>query len=71
MNNDGVVDSSDRTTDGKSPGGIKLDGIPSPSNFLSDNMYTSDDQGNIDIRKIDANIDDEARRLSWREVRQQ
>jgi hypothetical protein len=34
-------------------------------------MYTSDDQGNIDIRKIDANIDDEARRLSWREVRQQ
>jgi type IV pilus assembly protein PilY1 len=71
MNNDGVVDSNDRTTDGKSPGGVKLDGIPSPSNFLSDNMYTSDDQGNIDIRKIDANIDDEARRLSWREVRQQ
>jgi type IV pilus assembly protein PilY1 len=71
INNDGVVDSNDKTADNKSPGGIKLDGIPSPSNFLSDNMYTSDDQGNIDIRKIDANIDDEARRLSWREVRQQ
>lgn len=69
VNNDGVVNDDDKVDD-KSPGGVRLDGIPAGSNFLGDVMYTPDDDGNIDVRKIDAGIAFESGRLSWREVRQ-
>jgi len=67
INNDGIVNDSDKL--GDSPGGVKLDGIPAGSNFLGDNMYTPDDEGHIDIRRIDAGISIDSGRLSWREVR--
>jgi len=67
INNDGVVNDSDKL--GDSPGGVKLDGIPAGSNFLGDNMYTPDDEGHIDIRRVDAGIGIDSGRLSWREVR--
>jgi len=67
INNDGLVNDSDKL--GDSPGGVKLDGIPAGSNFLGDNMYTPDDEGHIDIRRVDAGIGIDSGRLSWREVR--
>lgn len=69
INHDGVVNEEDRLL-GLAAGGNRFDGIPSPSNFLSDNMYTSDDEGNIDVRKIDAGIAHESGRISWREITQ-
>lgn len=70
VNNDGQVNESDLVGDGKAPIGVRLDAIPAGSNFLSDLMYTPDDQGNIDIRRIDAGIAVDSGRRSWREVRQ-
>ncbi|MDR2878053.1 MAG: hypothetical protein LBV36_08470, partial [Chromatiales bacterium] len=69
INNSGTVDEHDLLPSGKTPSGIKLEHIPAGSNFLSDVMYTPDDQGNIEIRHIDAGIDIDSGRLSWREVR--
>jgi type IV pilus assembly protein PilY1 len=75
INNDGVVDENDQVDDAdgdgkKSPSGVRLDGIPAGSNFLSEMMYTPDDDGDIDVRKIDAGNEDLEGRLSWREVNQ-
>lgn len=67
VNNDGQVDSGDATS-GNSPGGVRLDGIPAGSNFLSKKMYTPDDKGNVDVRTIDAGTTTPPGRLSWREV---
>lgn len=69
VNNDGVVDDGDELG-GDAPGGVRLDGIPAGSNFLDDVMYTPDDEGNIDVRKIDAGDMPTAGRRSWREVRE-
>ena len=68
INNDGIVNDDDQLN-GNPPSGVKLDGIPAGSNFLGDNMYTPDDEGNIDIRRIDAGIHVDSGRLSWRTVR--
>jgi type IV pilus assembly protein PilY1 len=70
-NGDGEVNDDDHV-DGTdlSPSGIRMDKIPAGSNFLDDVMYTPDDEGNIDVRKIDAGISGESRRLSWKEIRQ-
>jgi type IV pilus assembly protein PilY1 len=75
INNDGEVDENDQIDDEdgdgkKSPSGVRLDGIPAGSNFLSEMMYTPDDDGDIDVRKIDAGNEDLEGRLSWREVNQ-
>lgn len=75
INNDGEVDENDQIDDEdgdgkKSPSGVRLDGIPAGSNFLSEMMYTPDDDGDIDVRKIDAGNEDIEGRLSWREVNQ-
>lgn len=69
INNDGLVNDSDKLAD-TSPGGTRFDGIPSPSNFLSDKMYTSDDEGKIVTTPIDAGIAHESGRISWREITQ-
>lgn len=68
INNDGVVDDND-LQGGNNPSGVELENIPAGSNFLDDMMYTPDDEGNIDIRRIDAGIDIDSGRLSWREVK--
>jgi hypothetical protein len=57
------VDADDAKT-----AGIKLNNIPAGSNFLGDVMYTPDDEGNIDARKVDAGISDDSGRLSWQEL---
>jgi type IV pilus assembly protein PilY1 len=71
INGDGKVDDSDHV-DGTdlSPSGVRMDKIPAGSNFLDDVMYTPDDEGNIDVRKIDAGISSESKRLSWKEIQQ-
>ena len=68
VNNDGEVNEDDKL-DGQNPSGVKLENIPAGSNFLDDMMYTPDDEGNIDVRRIDAGIDIDSGRLSWREVK--
>jgi len=68
VNNDGVVDDSDLIDSTDAPAGVRLDGIPAGSNFLSNKMYTPDDNGNIDIRTIDVGNNSQAGRISWREV---
>ncbi len=70
VNNDGKVDDNDLVNGSQRPSGIRLDGIPAGSNFLSDLMYTPDDEGNIDIRRINAGIFIDSGRISWREMRQ-
>ncbi len=60
---DGDVDADDEQTSG-----LKLDNIPAGSNFLGDVMYTPDDEGNVDIKKIDAGISDDSGRMSWQEL---
>ncbi len=70
VNNDGEINEGDMIDGTNVPSGVRLDGIPAGSNFLDDMMYTPDDEGNIDIRRIDAGISFESGRLSWREVRQ-
>ncbi|HFD92132.1 MAG TPA: hypothetical protein ENJ22_02450 [Gammaproteobacteria bacterium] len=70
VNNDGVVDEDDLIDGSDAPGGVRLEGIPAGSNFLSNKMYTPDDNGNIDIRTIDVGGDNKAGRISWREVTQ-
>lgn len=69
VNNDGVVNESDMLGN-ENPSGVKLENIPAGSNFLDDMMYTPDDEGNIDVRRIDAGISIDSGRISWREVRQ-
>lgn len=69
INNDGEIDEADLINGTYRPSGVKLENIPAGSNFLDDMMYTPDDEGNIDVRKIDAGIGDDSGRLSWREVR--
>ncbi len=70
VNNDGKVDEDDLVDGSDAPGGVRLDGIPAGSNFLSNKMYTPDDNGNIDIRTIDVGNNNQAGRISWREVTQ-
>ncbi|MGE0372410.1 MAG: pilus assembly protein [Gammaproteobacteria bacterium] len=73
INNDGHVDENDQVGEDdnlKNPSGVRLDGIPAGSNFLEDYMYTPDDDGDIDVRKIDAGDEGTRGRLSWREVSQ-
>jgi type IV pilus assembly protein PilY1 len=70
VNNDGKVNDDDLVGGTHPPSGVRLDGIPAGSNFLSDLMYTPDDEGNIDIRRIDAGVMVDSGRMSWREVRQ-
>ncbi len=70
VNNDGKVNEQDLVGGSHPPSGVRLNGIPAGSNFLSDLMYTPDDEGNIDIRRIDAGTMIDSGRMSWREVRQ-
>jgi type IV pilus assembly protein PilY1 len=73
INNDGHVDENDQIGEDdnkKNPSGVRLDGIPAGSNFLEDYMYTPDDDGDIDVRMIDAGDNNVRGRLSWREVSQ-
>ncbi len=70
VNNDGEVDEADLVDGADAPGGVRLEGIPAGSNFLKNIMYTPDDNGNIDIRVIDVGGNQEAGRISWREVTQ-
>jgi type IV pilus assembly protein PilY1 len=69
VNNDGVVDEGDLIDGTYSPSGVRMENILAGSNFLDDLMYTPDDEGNIDVRRIDDGIDDDSGRISWREVR--
>jgi len=68
-NNDGVIDANDKVG-GHNPSGILLDGIPAGSNFLGDVMYTPDDEGNIDARRISVGGAGGGGRLSWQEITQ-
>lgn len=70
VNNDGKVNDEDLVNGAFPPSGVLMDGIPAGSNFLDDMMYTPDDEGNIDIRRINAGISFDSGRISWREVRQ-
>jgi type IV pilus assembly protein PilY1 len=70
VNNDGKVNENDLINGTHAPSGVRLDGIPAGSNFLADLMYTPDDMGNIDIRRIDAGTSVSSGRTSWREMRQ-
>lgn len=70
VNNDGIVDENDLVDGSDAPGGVRLEGIPAGSNFLGKKMYTPDDNGNIDIRTINVGENEEAGRISWREVTQ-
>ena len=63
IDGDGDIDADDVQV-----AGIKLDDIPAGSNFLGDVMYTPDDEGNVDARKIDAGISEDSGRLSWQEL---
>lgn len=70
VNNDGEVDENDLLDGENRPSGVRLDNIPAGSNFLDHMMYTPDDEGNIDVRAVDAGVDfSQAGRRSWREVR--
>jgi type IV pilus assembly protein PilY1 len=69
VNRDGQVDTSDLLGGTYRPSGLRMDKIPAGSNFLDDVMYTPDDEGNIDVRVIDAGIMIESGRVSWREIR--
>jgi len=69
VNNDGVIDSSD-LINGKNASGLTLDGIPAASTYLGDIMYTPDDEGNIDARKISIGDGTGEGRLSWQELTQ-
>lgn len=69
VNNDGEVNEEDLINGTYRPSGVRLENIPAGSNFLDDMMYTPDDEGNIDVRKIDAGIDNDSGRRSWREIR--
>ena len=64
INNDGVIDANDQIN-GSNPSGFKLDGIPAASTFLGDVMYTPNDEGNIDARRISVGG---GGRLSWQEL---
>ena len=63
VDGDGDIDADDGQT-----AGIKLNDIPAGSNFLGDVMYTPDDEGNVDARKVDAGISAGSGRLSWQEL---
>lgn len=63
LNGDGVIDALDTEV-----AGTRLNDIPAGSNFLGDVMYTPDDEGNVDARKIDAGISSDSGRLSWQEL---
>ncbi len=69
INNDGVIDANDQIN-GNNPSGFKLDGIPAASTFLGDVMYTPNDEGNIDARKISVGGGGGGGRLSWQEITQ-
>ncbi len=62
-NGDGVIDDNDVQA-----GGLKMENIPAGSNFLGDTMYTPDDEGNVDIKKIEAGINIDSGRMSWQEL---
>ena len=76
-NGDGVVDDAD-TLDHPSDGSltdtpmaaVKFDsGIPTESNFLGENQYTSGSDGDVQKDVIDIEDDNDMGRLSWREIR--
>ncbi len=69
LNNDGVIDANDQIN-GNNPSGFKLDGIPAASTFLGDVMYTPNDEGDIDARKIGVGGGGGGGRLSWQEITQ-
>ena len=69
INNDGVISDLDKAGDHNSSG-MKMAGIPAGSYFLHDIMYTSDDEGNIDSRKVSVGNGGGGRRLSWQEITQ-
>lgn len=69
INNDGVIDANDQVN-GSNPSGFKLDGIPAASTFLGDVMYTPNDEGTIDARKISVGGGGNGGRLSWQELTQ-
>jgi len=69
INNDGVIDADDQLN-GNNPSGFKLDGIPAASTMLADVMYTPNDDGNIDARKISVSDGGNGGRLSWQELTQ-
>ncbi len=60
---DGDVDGDDAQA-----AGVQLTDIPAGSNFLGDMMYTPDDEGNIDARRVDVGISGDSGRLSWQEL---
>ncbi|MBL1260538.1 MAG: hypothetical protein COB33_008405 [Thiotrichaceae bacterium] len=70
VNNDGVINASD-DIGGHNASGVAPGGIPAAQTFFADNMYTSDDEGNIDIRKISIGDGGSGGRLSWLEITQQ
>jgi len=63
VDGDGDIDADDVQT-----AGLKMDNIPAGSNFLGDVMYTPDDEGNVDIKKVDTGISEASGRLSWQEL---
>lgn len=71
MSDDAVFDTDgdgDVDGDDAQAAGVKLTDIPAGSNFLGDMMYTPDDEGNIDARRVDAGIQGDSGRLSWQEL---
>ena len=66
VDGDGDIDEDDVQT-----AGLKMDNIPAGSNFLGDVMYTPDDEGNVDIKKVDTGISEASGRMSWQELYQE
>jgi len=66
VDGDGDIDEDDVQT-----AGVKMDNIPAGSNFLSDVMYTPDDEGNVDVKKVDTGISEASGRMSWQELYQE
>lgn len=69
-NNDGVVNDDDLVGDDSSvaSGGLFSEGLPAESNFLGNNQYTPGSSGELQQDVIDAGIDSDEGRLSWKEV---
>ena len=67
LNNDGIIDSTDTTTDGL-PAGQKLNEIPAESTFLGDNQYTPGSDSTINVRKVNVGKNQREGRMSWKEL---